>query len=108
MYDHLSVRDPRISMYDRVSVRGPDVEVSSEIGALAPIERLVYLYAGSWVWSLGVRGRLEFSPRIRGSKAPDRRKFQGIWVPGPSTGSRRSKCLIMTHSQPRTPDLDPV
>ena len=45
MYDRVSVRDPRISMYDRVSVRDrhPDVEVSSEIGALAPIERLVYL-----------------------------------------------------------------
>ena len=36
----------RISMYDRVSVRDPhpDVEVSSEIGALAPIERLVSIY----------------------------------------------------------------
>ena len=50
MYDRVSVRDPRISMYDRVSVRDPhpDVEVSSEIGALAPIERLVniciYIY----------------------------------------------------------------
>ena len=42
----------RISMYDRVSVRDPhpDVEVSSEIGALAPIERLVYIYIYIYIY----------------------------------------------------------
>ena len=58
---------------------------------------------GTWDWDFW-----SCPLQFRGSEAPDRRKFTGIEVPGSSTGSRRSKCIILSHFQPRTPDPDPV